>query len=236
MTFHPYGENALLINFEQRIDTAINEQVIALKQAIIATKLPNITFLIPAYCSLTVGYKAAEMDFKTARLLIEQIIANTSLSIAATPTKKVTIPVCYDAAYALDLATLADAQKMDIQAIIELHTTTLFKVYMLGFLPGFAYMGKLPELLACQRKTTPRVRVPALSVGLAGYQTGIYPSEAPGGWQIIGRTPLPIFDATKEMPFLLKAGDQVQFQAISSRDFHTIAKDIAAGNFSLERL
>ena len=234
-SFHPYGEEALLINFEQDINETVHQQVIALKTAIEAAQLPGISFLIPAYCSLTVGYNPEELDYETLCLLIKNLETDETPTIN-NQTRKLTIPVCYEEEFGLDLKDLAADKQLSTQEIIELHTTTLFRVYMLGFLPGFTYMGKLPESLVCNRKTSPRLRVPALSVGLAGYQTGIYPSEAPGGWQIIGRTPIPIFDTRKEHPFLCQAGDQVQFEAISKKAFETISKEVEAGNFNWKQI
>ena len=220
-SFHPYGESALLINFEQKIEEAIHTQVIELKAAIETAQLPGVSFLIPAYCSLTVGYNPEELDYDTLCVLIKNLETNGT-PIRKNLTRKLSIPVCYDLEFGLDLKDLATEKQVSIQEIIQLHTSTIFRVYMLGFLPGFTYMGKLPKSLVCARKTTPRLRVPALSVGLAGYQTGIYPSEAPGGWQIIGRTPIPIFDTRKKQPFLFQAGDQVQFKAISKKEFNQI--------------
>jgi len=234
-TFHPYGEEALLINFEQEIEETIHQQVIALKTAIEQAQLPGISFLIPAYCSLTVGYDPEKLDYYTLCVLIKNL--ETSVPQAKDyQTRKLLIPVCYDIEFGVDLVDLATEKQLTIQEIIKLHTTTLFRVHMLGFLPGFAYMGKLPDPLVCARKTTPRLRVRALSVGLAGHQTGIYPSEAPGGWQIIGRTPLPIFDTRKKQPFLFQAGDQVQFKAIVKEEYDKISKEVAKDNFNWRQI
>ncbi len=122
------------------------------------------------------------------------------------------------------------------KSIIEIHTSITFQVYMLGFLPGFVYMGSLPESLSCARKPKPRLRVPPRSVGLAGLQTGIYPSEAPGGWQIIGKTPLNIFDGKNENPFLFKAGDQVKFHAISTKAHLKFELKVESGSFNIEEI
>jgi len=170
-----YGDQAILINFEQKIDPAINAAVIALKK-------PQ----------------------KEARQL--------------------KIPVCYELPYALDLQALSDEKGISLEKIIELHTSQTYKVYMLGFLPGFTFMGKIVPALACKRKLSPRLKVPASSVGIAGFQTGIYPTTSPGGWQILGRTPLKIFDPKKENPFLFQAGDEVTFYPITSKEFLRIEK------------
>ena len=224
MQFHAYGDSALLINFDQKIDPEINLAVVALKDAIEKFTIPGVTFCIPAYCSLTVGYNPSVLHYDE---LCEQINALTSINMddkKLQPGRTLKIPVCYEVPYALDFPDLIQQTGVSREEIIKIHTTTPFRVYMLGFLPGFAYMGRLPETLFCSRKKTPRLRVPAQSVGLAGYQTGIYPSEAPGGWQIIGRTPLKIFDGEKENPFLFQPGDQVVFEAISKEEFERMER------------
>lgn len=232
ITIHKFGEQAILVNFEQQIQEGINQQVLQLNTAIQKANLSAITFTIPAYCSLTVGYDPALIDDETLRLLILNLMETKTDAITQNETRQLSVPVCYDAAFALDLASLAKEKAMTSETIIQSHTAQAYKVYMLGFLPGFTFMGKLPPSLACKRKKKPRLKVPALSVGLAGEQTGIYPSEVPGGWQIIGRTPLPIFDAAKKHPFLFQAGDQVQFYPISKKEFATIQKDITTNTFN----
>jgi KipI family sensor histidine kinase inhibitor len=213
--FKPYGDRALLIEWEQRIDPAINSAVIRLSRLIEAAKIEGVQFCIPAYCSLTVGFQPQLTDY--AQLCRQ--IQSLSGPDAAAPTmqyapRKVTIPVCYESRYAPDLPWVSQQLGLDPEYIIHLHTHTVFRVYMLGFMPGFPYLGTLPKVLDTPRKTAPRLNVPAGSVGLAGLQTGIYPIASPGGWQIIGRTPLKIFDPEREEPFLLNAGDEVRFEAV----------------------
>ena len=217
-TFLPYGDRAILINFEQKIDPKINAQVHQLKAALEQAKIEGIDYLIPAYCSLTVGYQPAVLDYDILIEIIKSIKTQTADTTFENQ-RKLNIPVCYESPYALDIKDLAKNKGLSIDQIINLHTSSIFKVYMLGFLPGFVFMGKLPSRLECQRKPSPRLRVPPRSVGIAGLQTGIYPSETPGGWQIIGQTPLTIFDPKKANPFLFQAGDSVQFYAISEKEF-----------------
>lgn len=219
MDIHPYGDCALLVNFEQQIDPEINARVIALNEAIGAAGLSGITFCIPAYCSLMVGYDPAAAQFEILREQIVTLARDSARTSDRSPARRLKIPVCYEEPYAMDFEDLCRQTSRSREEIIGLHTSAVFRVYMLGFLPGFAYMGRLPEALVCARKTTPRVRVPARSVGLAGHQTGIYPSDAPGGWQIIGRTPLRVFDGAKENPFLFQPGDEVVFESIPAEAF-----------------
>jgi inhibitor of KinA len=222
--FHAFGDRALLINFEQKIDPGINAAVIALEQAIEAAAIPGITFCIPAYCSLTVGYDPAVLSYQNICTQIRTLMTDNRSKKDLPSSRKLEIPVCYEEPYSLDFPDLTQQTGLSREEIIEFHTSIPFRVYMLGFLPGFAYMGRLPDALFCSRKKTPRLRVPAQSVGLAGFQTGIYPSEAPGGWRIIGRTPWKIFDGGKEDPFLLRPGDEVVFVAITKQDYLEIAR------------
>lgn len=212
MTFHIYGDNALLINFTQSIDTGINAQVITLQNVLKKSGIQGLTFFIPAYCSLTIGYDPKVIQYQALCEKIKTLDLNSLNTLKGNIHQ---IPVCYEHPYALDLEEVSQQTGLSPNDIIQLHTKTIFQVYMLGFLPGFAYLGSLPPTLKVTRKTTPRIKVPALSIGLAGLQTGIYPSEAPGGWQIIGRTPISVFNDKKAVPFLLKTGDRVQFYSIS---------------------
>ncbi len=224
-----YGDQAILINFEQKIDPAINAAVIALKNAIEAATISGITFMIPAYCSLTIGYNPAVIEYEILVKVIEQVATNafntTDSNSNQQGVRQLKIPVCYELPYALDLKELSEAKHLPIEEIINIHTSQSYKVYMLGFMPGFVFMGKIAPKLACNRKVTPRLRVPASSVGIAGLQTGIYPTASPGGWQILGRTPLKIFNPQKENPFLFQAGDEVTFYSITTDEFIKIEKE-----------
>ena len=192
--------------------------------------------MIPAYSSLTVGYQPTVIDYKALVKKIKELEAEIFTRKRLSKDRRLKIPVCYEAPYALDFEELSEKTGLSKTEIIQLHTATTFKVYMLGFLPGFVFMGKLPEALQCARKTSPRLNVPAGSVGLAGFQTGIYPSETPGGWQIIGCTPLKLFDPAATHPFLFQAGDFVNFHAISKVDFLKIREEVMAGGFKIESI
>lgn len=215
-SFQPLGDSALLINFEQRIDPAINRKVVQLYKSIISAQIPGVTYCSPAYCSITLGYNFAHTNYES---LCQKIEALEPETVATNKTKPIEIPVCYESAYAPDMEEMQLQTGLTASEIITKHTTATYQVYMIGFLPGFAYMGTLPEQLKCKRKATPRLRVPARSVGLAGLQTGIYPGEAPGGWQIIGRTPWEIFDPQVKLPCRFQPGDQVTFYSISEAEF-----------------
>lgn len=223
------GDNAITITFGQTIDEKVNAHVHALCNYLHAQNIIGVKDIIPAYASLTVVY-----DLWTMYKQLENIDAHTYMqqllmdANAAIQNKKeaigrsLQIPVCYDQALDNDLAEMATANKISIAEIIDLHAAKTYRVYMLGFLPGFAYMGTVNERIAIPRKSIPRNKVPAGSVGIAGLQTGIYPLASPGGWNIVGRTPLRLFDVGKNDPCLFQPNDEVKFVSISLEEFHQI--------------
>lgn len=224
ITYQIYSDQAILINFEQKIDPHINVKVQTLNKKIQTSNIAGVTFCIPAYCSLTIGYDSAMILYAVLVEKIKRLVEQIPIVLENKTSRLLKIPVCYEAAFAPDIEEVAHSKNITVQELMAIHTSRIYQVYMLGFLPGFVYMGKLPAALEVQRKATPRLRVPAGSVGLAGLQTGIYPSEAPGGWQIIGRTPLSLFDPNRVEPFMFQAGDKVQFEAISLSDFEGYGK------------
>ncbi|MFT6970428.1 MAG: inhibitor of KinA [Roseivirga sp.] len=214
-----FGDSALLVNFEQKIDEATNQKVIDLATWL-KTK-SEVTYLIPAYCSLTVGFDTTKHKFEQLSQLIEafDISDQTKQNEIS---KTIEIPVCYADEFALDLEDVMAQTGLSKAEIIKLHTHQVFKVYMLGFIAGFAYMGALPDQLKVSRKQQPRKIVHEGAVGLAGVQTGIYPTDAPGGWQIIGQCPTPMFDPSRAQPSYLQPGDVVQFKSISRQEFSAL--------------
>jgi len=233
MRIDPFGDNALIVTFDRVISEAVNRQVIALYNSL--KSIDKFNFLIPAYHSLTVGLKPQLITFEQAAKLIQQAHDEISFTEKAKVSGKTyVIPVCYEPPYALDLNDVAQQTGLSTAEIISTHTRHTYRVYMLGFVAGFAYMGSLPETLNCQRKETPRTKAPQGSVGLAGLQTGIYPTEAPGGWQIIGRTPLEMFNAESSPTSLLQAGDLVRFRPIGIAEFKILRLEIETGVFEME--
>ncbi len=232
MTILPYGNNALLVNFDQEISAEILKKVKLLEAHLQENEA--VVSLIPAYCSLTVVFDTNKTSFD----LLSATIKNFRFSQAhkLSNIKKIRLPVCYDVSFGWDLNDLSEALALSPPALIDLHSKKIYDTYMIGFLPGFPYLGKTVEKLYCQRKAVPRKQVACGSVALAGSQTGIYPMQAPGGWQIIGRTPIPIFQPANEDPFLIKPGDQVQFNAISKKEFESIEAAIIERSFQWEEI
>ena len=236
--FLRYGDKAVLVNFEQKIEMDIHQQVNSFWQQIEQSNFEAIEYCIPAYCSIMVGYNPKIASATEVISLIKKLSEkNKTISQPTENTSRtIYMPVCYARDFALDLSALSEQLELSPSEIIRLHIQESYRVFMLGFLPGFPYMGIVPKELACQRKAIPRQQVPAGSVGLAGVQTGIYPSDSPGGWQIIGKTPLPIFRPEEANPFLLKIGDTLQFQEISANSFQKIARDIRQKVFKWEEI
>ena len=220
LSIHPYGDTALLVNFEQKIDRSIHQEVLILDKALSGTK--GIRYMIPAYCSLTVVFDPILTNTSVLQKRIAQFISGTQRSPSATRHRVHEIPVCYDDDYAPDLEEVSLQTGKPVEEIIATHLDTEFYVYMLGFMPGFAYMGDMPEEFFCNRKTQPRTKVPAGSVALSGRQSGIYPFETPGGWQIIGRTPLVMFEPGRTPPALLAAGDKVRFIRVRREEYSSL--------------
>lgn len=230
---YPLGDSACCIDWGGRIDPGVSRLVMARKAQLEGCSLPGITEITPAYSSLTLYYDAATLhgqlppgtgpgewlrawlDYK-----MQEPLPETEL-----PSRLVRLPVCYAPEFAPDLNALSVEKNLPAAELVRLHTETVYQVYMLGFLPGFAYMGEVDERIAAPRKPQP-ANVAAGSVGIAGRQTGVYPLDSPGGWAIIGRTPLQLFDTLSEEPCLLRAGDRVQFVAIGPEEFSRLSTSL----------
>lgn len=228
---YPCGDHAITITWGNAITEAANQQVMALYRYLCERKITGVLDLIPAYSSLTVVYDLAALIKKNSgqsvyvmmESQLQQAVRSVELG-TITVSNKITIPVCYDLSLAPDLSALAALHQLTIEEVIQLHTAPTYRVYMIGFLPGFAYMGSVDERIRTARKSSPRTKVPAGSVGIAGEQTGIYPLDSPGGWQLIGQTPLRLFDIDRTDPCLLQPGDEVQFWSISLTEYHQLKK------------
>jgi inhibitor of KinA len=220
------GDSAITIDFGNCIDDTINNEVLARCKQLHADPFPGMIELIPAYSSLTICYDmltvkkklpAEKTAFETIKDLLT-LYLNQPVQHHHAKTQLIKIPVCYSPDFGTDLQFLAATNKISTEEIIQVHTSREYKVFMLGFLPGFAYLGEVDERIAIPRKPQPK-NVMAGSVGIAGKQTGIYPLTSPGGWQIIGKTPVRIFNVNDPQPALLKAGDRIQFFPISRNEF-----------------
>jgi inhibitor of KinA len=223
----PLGENAATIDFGGEISIETNTCVLALADYFEQNRFPGFVETVPAYSSLTIFFNACAVrksfpDFVTAFAAVEFLFKKALPSFNKQNTGKrrtIEIPVCFDEEFALDLNFVAAERGLSPEKTIEIFLAKTYRVFLLGFLPGFAYMGEVDEKIATPRKQTPRVKIPSGSVGIAGRQTGIYSLASPGGWQIVGRTPLKMFDPNNEPPTVLQAGDKVRFVAIDKTSF-----------------
>jgi inhibitor of KinA len=220
---YPIHDHALTVEFSKNISEADNARVLALRDAIEQKPFKGLLDIVPAYSSIAIFYDTGCMRDVVISYLQERIQFSTQLLNDRSSDKIIQIPVCYDPSFGIDQEFVCDHLQLSREQLIEQHTGNIYRVYMIGFIPGFPYMGILPEGWKIPRKQTPALKIPAGSVALAGQQTGIYPTEVPGGWQVIGRTPLKIFDALRDPSCLLKAGDQVKFESISLNEFNSLS-------------
>jgi inhibitor of KinA len=215
----PYGDSALLAVFGETLDLETNLRVHALAGRLAALLVPGLGVPVPAYASLLIPYDPLILTADAALAAVQPRLAWAAALPPATlddtgPPDILEIPTRYGGEDGPDLAEVAALHKQTPEGIIALHTETVYRVYMLGFAPGFAYLGPLLPALITPRRATPRARVPVGSVGIAGAQTGVYPLATPGGWQLLGRTDLIFWDAFRDPPALLQPGQQVRFVAI----------------------
>ena len=224
-SFYACGDHAFTLDAGEQIDVAINGFITRLFQQIQQQKRAYILDIIPAYSSITIVYDPLWFNGSDSNpeTIIYQCFSNAIQQTENTHTPEsnniIRIPVCYHPSLAPDLENLCHQHQIDIDTLIELHTQKTYRVFMNGFLPGFAYMGTVDDRIATPRHESPRKQVPAGSVGIAGLQTGIYPFESPGGWQVIGRTSVSLFQPHAENPCLLQPGDEVQFYAVPFENF-----------------
>ncbi|NEV94176.1 5-oxoprolinase subunit PxpB [Psychroflexus sp. YR1-1] len=226
-----FNETSILIEFDSEINENLLQIILTLKENIVRKNAQHILQVITSYNSLLVIYKSTINNFYTLKNqfleLISKVKLNQKLDLEVRK-----IPVCYEEDFGWDLQSLSEELELSKSEIIRRHTKPVYTVYFIGFLPGFPYLGGLDQRLYHRRKSQPRTQIPAGSVGIADKQTGIYPSDSPGGWQIIGRSPVTLFDPDhKTQMCYLKAGDKIQFEAISKEKFEYIQSRSKNFNF-----
>lgn len=204
------GDSCISIGFEAAIDPAINARCVAMAARLMESGRPGIRDVVPTYNAVTVHFDPLQVAREELSLDLE-VLAATDFPEPLPDREAIAIPVNYGGEFGPDLSAIAEFGRCSEEQVIELHVRYVYRVYMLGFLPGFAYMGSVDSRIAMPRLDSPRLRVAAGSVGIAGSQTGVYPHDTPGGWRIIGRTEMRMFDASRENPCLVQAGDLVRF-------------------------
>ncbi len=226
----PVGDSALLVGFGRLVDEAVNDRVRALCDAVLAAAPAWLEDVVPAYASLLVCLRPGSVSLARAREEIAALLAALPAQTAA-ERRVWAIPVCYKGEFAPDMADMERLCGLAAAEIVRLHSGRDYKIYMLGFLPGFAYLGGLDERLHAPRLETPRVKIPAGSVGIGGAQTGVYPLDSPGGWRLIGQTPVSLYDPERAEPIFYQAGDYVRFLPITAGEFAALTADVAAGRW-----
>lgn len=221
-TISPVGDCAISIDFGQVIDPKINRYIRQTIERIKELQLEGIIELVPTYCALLVEYDAMLYSYAEICKIMEPTLEGGMTDATNELVTVVEVPTVYGGAFGPDLSFVASHNHLSGDEVISIHSGTDYLVYMLGFIPGFTYLGGMDPRIATPRLSSPRTLIPAGSVGIAGEQTGTYPSDSPGGWQIIGRTPVTMYDMSKAQAALLNAGDYVRYVPIDESEFHRI--------------
>ncbi len=228
------GDTALSVEFGNEISETINARVRAFGIALDQSSIPGIVETVPTYRSLMIHYDPETILCEPLVARLRDLLDRLD-QIPIPPSEVLEIPVLYGGEEGPDLDFVARHSNLTPREVIRIHTSADYLIYMLGFTPGFTYLGGMSQAIATPRLETPRVKIPAGSVGIAGTQTGVYPIDSPGGWQLIGRTPVRMYDPEREPPILPEAGKYIRFRSIDRREYHAIAARVAAGTYRCRR-
>lgn len=220
-TIRIVGDRGILIEYGDSIDPDVNKKVRGMAAAVQDAKVRGIVEVVPTYRSILVVYDPMTTNPQVLEQEFMQLEGRTR-EITVPPPRLVEIPVCYGGEFGPDIEFVASHAGLPVEEVIRIHSSPTYQIYMMGFTPGFPFLGGLPEVLATPRLETPRVSVPAGSVAIAANQTGIYPIASPGGWRLIGRTPLRLFFPEREEPFLYRPGDLIRFRPISKEEYQEL--------------
>lgn len=234
LTYKQFGAKAILIKWEPVIDDEILKDILLFKEKILTKDSIEFVDLIQGYHSLTITYKNYISNFENEVFILKSIY-NSNLKERKQTYFQWEIPVCYDVEFGIDLKEISQHSNIEINQIIKLHSEGVYKIYFIGFLPGFLYLGGLNEQLFFDRKRNPRLNVAKGSVGIGGKQTGVYPNDSAGGWNIIGKTPVNFFDLKNDNPCFAKAGDLIKFKPISLNEFQQLEKDVALNPYQISK-
>ena len=228
--FLPTGDTSVCVEFGNEISEKINSEIRAFNILLNEEKIKGIIETVPTYRSIMVHYDPGVIPYRT---LIGRLKALTGKmdKVEIPPSDVLEIPVLYGGEMGPDLAFVAQNAGISEEEVVKIHTSTEYLIYMLGFTPGFTYLGGMSDKIATPRLKQPRVKIPAESVGIAGKQTGLYPVDSPGGWQLIGRTPVKMYDPDREVPILPQAGQYIKFKAVSQAEYDKIAEEVAKGTY-----
>lgn len=232
-SFLQNGDTAITVCFENEISKEVNGFVTSFTCAVEQKGIKGVIELIPAFNSVTVLYDSTVTSAGTLKIKLERIIKKLGNSQQSSAVLY-KIPVCYEEEFSPDMKNVEAHTGLSREEIIEIHSSTDYLIYMLGFLPGFAYLGEMDKRIATPRLDSPRVEISRGAVGIGGEQTGIYPVASPGGWQLIGRTPVLVYDRERENPILYKSGDYIRFVPISRNEYFEIEKAVQGGTYTVQ--
>lgn len=232
LSYQPLGDTGVRVGFGELISPEVSGAIRAMFFALKRAQVPGIREMVPTYTALSIYYDP-QMIFYGEMVEHLQQLETELATITLPPARVVEIPVLYGGEVGPDLAFVAEYHGLTLEEAVRLHTARPYLVYMIGFTPGFPYLGGLPETLATPRLERPRTKIRGGSVGIGGSQTGIYSIDAPGGWRIIGHTPLKLYDVGRAEPVLLKAGDYLQFTAVDAEEYQTIYEQVERGTYIL---
>ena len=224
------GDSALLIEFGKEINPETNRKITAIVQLMREQHIEGIVDVIPAFCSLLINYDPRVLSYEELKERMENLL-KMETKTETTRKRIFEIPVCYGGEYGPDIDNIAEHAGLSVNEVIKIHSSKDYLIYMLGFLPGFTYLGGLDERIHTPRLASPRLTIRAGSVGIGGSQTGIYPLDSPGGWQLMGLTPVRTYDPERQTPILVEAGDYIRFIPIDEEEFLRIQKLVEKGKY-----
>ena len=227
------GDSALVIEFGNEISVDINKKIRKMMDDIKKENIDGIVELVPTYCSLLINYDVLKIDYNTLVEKLKTFLNNNLETAEGEEVTLIEIPTLYNDEVGPDLSYVAEHNKISKEEVIKIHTGTDYLVYMLGFMPGFTYLGGMSEKIATPRLESPRLQIYPGSVGIAGKQTGMYPSMSPGGWRIIGRTPLKLSNPDSDTPVYISSGDYVRYVSISEEEYNDILKKVENNEYKL---
>ncbi|MDR9796993.1 MAG: allophanate hydrolase [Bacillaceae bacterium] len=231
-SIQPLGDTGIIIQFGTEISEAIYQQIRQYVYWLEQSCIEGIVEWVPAYTTLAVFYRPNIISYDE----LSQKLLKIGEKIESMPVPDpivIEIPTLYGKEAGPDIQFVAETNGLSEEEVVKIHSSSDYLIYMIGFVPGFPYLGGMDKRIAAPRKKTPRSRIPAGSIGIAGEQTGIYPLETPGGWQIIGRTPVKLYDPQKQDPILLKAGDYIRFVPITEREYEKIEQQVLKGSYKV---
>jgi len=226
-----FGDQALIVEFGNTISPVVNRKVHVFHDMVSNAKLPGVCECIPTYRSLLIAYDPTKISYEKLVSKVKRLEKKSKAGIPERKGRKALVPVVYGGDFGPDITRLAQRHNLNESDVIRIHSEREYLVYMIGFIAGFPYLGELADEIATPRLESPRIRVPEGSVGIAERQTGIYPREAPGGWHIIGRTPLKLFDPSWQPPALLQPSDTVKFRPVTADEFWQIHAAASRGSY-----